>query len=183
MLRRLPTLAGLLALAACVPQPAPAPEPVRPIPVPTPIVRPSPPAPQPRPLGTDWRDWPQTPGNWAWRQDGRGSIALYGRGGADADLTIRCDRQRGTIYLSRRVDGGAGATRLTIRTSSQLRTLDVAPAGGTVPYVAAELGVRDPMLDALGFSRGRFVVESAGLPPLVLPAWPEILRVTEDCRG
>lgn len=186
MPRRLPLLAGFLVLAACVPEPAPAPEPVRPIPAPAPVVRPMPapaPAPAPRPLAIDWRDWPRTPGNWAWRQDGRGSIALYGRSGADADLTIRCDRQRGAIYLSRRIDAGAAATRLTVRTSSQLRSLDAAPTGAAAPYVAAELGVRDPILEAIGFSRGRFVIEAAGQPPLVLPSWPEILRVTEDCRG
>ena len=50
-------------------------------------------------------------------------------------------------------------------------------------YLAAELGVRDSLVDAIGFSRGRFVVEGAGQPRLVVPAWAEFLRVAEDCRG
>jgi hypothetical protein len=45
-----------------------------------------------------------------------------------------------------------------------------------------ELGARDALVDAIGFSRGRFVVEGGGLAALVVPAWPEILRVAEDCR-
>ena len=49
--------------------------------------------------------------------------------------------------------------------------------------VAAALPAQDPLLDAMGFSRGRFIVELGGQAPLVVPAWAEVLRVTEDCRG
>lgn len=172
---------ALLALASCaapeiVPQSAP-PVPA-PAPAPPPVAAPAP-APPPA-LGSDWRDWPLTPGNWVYRKDDRGSIALYGRAGADADLTLRCDRTRGKIYLSRRSEV---AGPLTIRTSTTLKTLNALPTGGTPPYVAVEFAPRDPLLDAIGFSRGRFVVQGGGAPDLVVPAWPEILRVTEDCRG
>ncbi|RYY28322.1 MAG: hypothetical protein EOP62_03750 [Sphingomonadales bacterium] len=170
---------ALLALASCaapviVPQPAP------PAPLPTPTPTPAPrPTPAPT-LGSDWRDWPLTPGNWVYRQDPRGSIALYGRSGADAELTLRCDKARGKLYLSRRSDA-AGA--LTIRTSTTLKTLDALPAGGAPAYAAVELAPRDAIIDAIGFSRGRFVVQGGGATDLVVPAWPEILRVAEDCRG
>jgi hypothetical protein len=40
----------------------------------------------------------------------------------------------------------------------------------------------DPLLDALVFSRGRVAVYIADKPALVVPAWPEIARVVEDCR-
>ena len=156
--------------AAPAPVPAPRPEPVR---APTP-------APAPAPTrGTDWRDWPVTPGTWAYRQDARGSIALYGRTGADAELTLRCDKGRSRLILSRRADTAAA---LTVRTSTTLKTLNAQPAGGTPAYAAVELAPREPLIDAIGFSRGRFVVQSAGAPDLVVPAWPEILRVAEDCR-
>ena len=79
--------------------------------------------------------------------------------------------------------GRARRRPLTVRTSSTTRTLAVQPTGGTPPYVAASLAATDPLLDAMAFSRGRFVVEQAGAPPLVLPAWAEIGRVVEDCRG
>jgi hypothetical protein len=35
----------------------------------------------------------------------------------------------------------------------------------------------------MGYSRGRFIVEQSGLPTLVIPAYAEIERVTEDCRA
>lgn len=138
---------------------------------------PTPPSLAPR--SADWRDWAVTPGDWVYRRDGRGSIALFGQLGADAELTLRCDRLAAMVFLSRR---GGGATALTLRTSSQARTIAVQPTGGSPAYLAAALSPRDPLLDGMGFSRGRFVIEQAGAPPLVVPAWPEILRVTEDCR-
>ncbi|MGK3796872.1 hypothetical protein, partial [Enterococcus faecium] len=54
------------------------------------------------PLGGDWRDWPVTPGTWVYRQDARGSIALFGVPGNDAEVTLRCDRAARALYLSRR---------------------------------------------------------------------------------
>lgn len=129
----------------------------------------------------DWRDWPLTPGNWVYRQDARGSIALYGAPGADAELTIRCDRIAGQIYMSRK-GAAPGNAPATIRTSSTLRAVTMQPTGGTPGYMAASLFPRDPLLDAIGYSRGRFVLEQASLPTLVIPAWAEILRVSEDCR-
>ncbi len=63
------------------------------------------------------------------------------------------------------------------------RVLSVAADGDPPHGVSASLPANDPLLDAIGFSRGRFVVEQAGTPPLVLPAWAEVERVVEDCRG
>src|SRR3546814_20132544 len=48
--------------------------------------------------------------------------------------------------------------------------------------MASALAPRDSMLDAMGYSRGRFIVEQPGLPILVIPAYAEIERVAEDCR-
>ena len=124
-----------------------------------------------------------TQGSWGYRQDARGSIALFGRAGEAAELTIRCDRQRARIFVSRRAAPGAAAATLTLRTTSERRQLNALPVGGDQPYLAIELGVRDALLDAIGFSRGRFAIEGGGLPPLVAPPWAEILRVVEDCRS
>ncbi|QIG81331.1 hypothetical protein [Stakelama tenebrarum] len=158
-----------------------------PLPVPTPVATPSPvPAATPTPavaLPTgDWRDWNVTPGDWVYRQDGRGSIAMYGRPGQAADFTIRCDRSNGRIIFGRHIAAApAAAMAFTVRTSSMMQELLFQPVAGE-PYVAAMLGPRDPLLDAMGFSRGRFIVEGSGLYPLVLPAWAEVHRVVEDCR-
>ena len=168
---RLASLAAPIALlASCVgapPAPPPPPEPA-----------PAPPSPA---YSGDWRDWPYTPGDWVYRRDARGSIALFGSPNQDAEFTIRCDLQQRRVYLSRK---GAAPDNLsmTIRTSSTARPLTVRTTGGTPAYMATPLMPNDPLLDAMGFSRGRFVVEMPPLAPLVVPAWAEILRVTEDCR-
>lgn len=130
-------------------------------------------------LGEDWRDWPLTPGTWSYRRDARGGLALFGQAGTDAALTLRCDLSARQFYLS---VAGAPASPATVRTSTTLRALTLQPTGGAQPYAAASLATTDPLLDAIAFSRGRFVVEQAGRPPLVVPVYAEIGRVIEDCR-
>lgn len=174
------TIVPLLALAACaVPKPPLAPPPRVAAPAPRPA--------QPSVVGSDWRDWPLTPGTWTYSgaESGR-SVAMFGTGPRDDVFRIICSARDRTITLER--VGSPDAQAITIRTTSTARTLPVATttyADGWPPVMhAARLGVGDPLLDAMGFSRGRFVVEEeAGQRTLVIPAWPEILRVTEDCRG
>lgn len=151
---------ALAGLTACVPRaepPAPTPPP--------PALSPAPalPSPPPAPAPADWSVAPLTPGDWA----RSGSEASYG--GAFA---LRCEAGRVTLS---RLGAGAGQ-RLTIRTSYGERSL---PASSG----AATLAASDPLLDQIAFSRGRFLVQADGLPPLILPAWPEPARVIEDCRG
>ncbi len=168
-MRALVSIAALaLALAGCVSAPPPkAPVPLVAAPLPTP------PVPAPAPLAADWRDWPVTPGTWTYARSGAGSSATFG--GSDRRLLVlSCDADR-RIRLTR-PDQPAGT--ITIRTSSATRVLATQPTGAIVALTPT-----DPLLDAIGFSRGRFIVEQAGTPMLVVPAWAEIERVTEDCRG
>lgn len=169
---RLAPLLTLTVVAGCVAKTAPPP------PAPAPVAQPA--APRPVPLGSDWRDWPLSAGTWSYRRDARGSLALFGPPGADAALTLRCNLAAHQLYLSR---AGTIAAPLTIRTSSVTRAIPVQATGGMPPYVALALAATDPLLDAMAFSRGRFTVEQAGSPPLVVPAWAEIGRTIEDCRG
>lgn len=167
---RKPFLAALslVAVSGCVapsrPMPSPAPAP-RPMPAP-PI-----PVPAPPPTSSDWRDWTPTPGDWRYTATAGGSVARFGAGIA----SLTCDRAAGSVTFT--VQGSG--TRAIVRTSSTARSLSMAPAAGGV---AVRLPARDGLLDAMGFSRGRFVVEGVTPRPLVIPAWPEILRVAEDCR-
>jgi hypothetical protein len=105
------------------------------------------------------------------------SVARFA-GGA---LVLRCDRRSGTVVLQR---AGAvpGPEPMTISTTSTVRTLAATPQPGSAPALVATLTARDPLLDAMIFSRGRFAVEAPGLAPLYVPSWPEVARVTEDCR-
>ena len=157
--------------AACVPAPDRRPAPP-PAPAPAPLPSPSPVA--------NWEDWAMTPGTWRYERDARGSRALFGMAGADARAVLRCDRDARQMFLSR--PGTAGGS-FTVRTTSRTASVPARPTGGTPPYVAAAFAPRDALLDAMAFSRGRFVVELAGTAPLVLPTYAEIGRVIEDCRG
>lgn len=173
-MRQILAFASLAVLAGCVAPSAPPPAPARPVAVPAPAPAPVP-APPPA-ASSDWRDWPLTPGGWSYRQDARGSVALFGQA-SDPAFTLRCDRAQRQLHLTRR---GAAAGTMTVRTSSAARSL---PAGAGTDGVSAALPASDPLVDAMGYSRGRFIVETPGMPPLVVPAWAEVLRVAEDCRG
>ena len=162
----------LAILAGCVPKapPPPAPRPAR-VPLPTP-------AQPPRVTSTDWRDWPLTPGTWRYAASGNGSTATFGNAGASL-FTLSCGTDR-RVRLQRPI---AAAGAMTIRTTSTARSVPTAPFGDPPAGAGATLAATDSLLDAMGYSRGKFVVEGAGAPTLVLPAWAEVLRVVEDCRG
>ena len=170
-----PTAAALLAalVAACASVP-------KPLPVPVPVPRP---APVPRPLPTppnDWRDAAQTPGDWRWVVSGGNSLASFGTPGMPV-ATLTCDQSSRSVLLAR-AGSSAAATPMTVRTTFGLRLLTGDPAASKPGWIAARLDPRDPLLDQIAFSRGRFTLEVAGLPALYLPAWPELSRVIEDCR-
>ena len=148
-------------------------------PPPAQVATPSP-RPAPAPLAADWRDWPVTPGTWTYREDARGSVAMFGMAGADAVAVLRCDRVGGRVFLS---VAGAAPASMTVRTSSAVRTVPAGATGGVPPYLAATFTPADPLLDAMAFSRGRFALSLPGAQPVVVPAWAEVGRVVEDCRG
>lgn len=159
-------IAPLFLLAACVrpSEPPPLPEPA-----PTPAPAPAPvPAPPPAP---NWADRVATPGNWTYASEGGGSVARFG-----SQFAMRCV---GGNQIALERAGASGASSITIRTTSVTRALPARAQGGNV---VATLPARDNLLDAIGFSRGRFAVEVAGTTGLILPTWAEVQRVVEDCR-
>ena len=174
--RLLPTLAAITVLSACAAQRKPLPAPPPPAPAPAPVATAMPAQPP-----ADWRDAPQTPGTWYYETAAGGSRARFGAEAATALTTLRCDRGAGRIALQR-AGAAAGPVPLTITTSVATRAFTATPEAGPTPQLALILAPRDPVLDAMAFSRGRFVIEVAGLPTLYLPAWPEVGRVIEDCR-
>lgn len=170
---------GLPLLASCATPPAPAPTPA-----PAPVIRPAPPPPPPPPpFQGDWRDAPQTPGEWRWSMANGHSTASYGLAGQAAIASLTCDRPSGRVILARLDSAPApAATPMAIRTTFGLRPLISDPLVSTPGWLAVALSASDPLLDTIAFSRGRFAIEAAGLDTLYLPAWPEISRVIEDCR-
>ncbi len=172
--------ATLALLSGCAgPEPAPNQRgevnlpPVRPVVVPPPVTQ--------APQAKDWIDWPIAPGFWIYRQDARGSIALFGPANSDATITLRCDRQRQRIYLARAGNGAAGS--MTIRSSSTLKTFTAVPTGGNPAYLATEILPSDRILDAMSSTRGRIALETNGMNSIAVPIWSEVPRVIEDCRG
>ena len=165
------SLVLLLALGACVGPPKPVVVPVaQPRPAPPPV------QPAPRPL-VAWEDRDRTPGNWVYDRVSGRSTATFGQQKAD-HVGIECLGD-GTVRISR--DGPSGGA-MTIRTTTVSRTLAVQPGGEAAGGVAATLPANDPLLDAIVYSRGKFMISVAGLPDMILPPWPEIARVVEDCR-
>ena len=106
-----------------------------------------------------------TLGQWDHVMTATGSEARY-----SSVLSIRCDRQTRTVTIS--LPAQPAAT-LNVATSELARQL---PAGG-------RLAANDPLLDAIAFSRGRFLVSSGTGSVLAIPSWPEAARAIEDCRN
>lgn len=179
MQRLLPLFLIGVPVASCAAEKPPP----KPLAVPKPVPKPAPtPPPAPaiiQPTG-HWLDWPMAAGSWVYRRDERGSIALYGPVGGDALVTLRCDRGRASLFLSR---AGSAGSQLVVRTSSTSKTLPLQPTGSSPAYVATALTATDPILDAMAFSRGRIALEVDGAQSIAIPVWSEIGRVAEDCRA
>ena len=171
----LSVLALSFTLASCVAPPVQVPRPAPPRPAPTS----APPLPAPPPgASDDWTDWPVTPGDWRYAAEAGGSTARFGPAAAAPLLTIHCDSATRRILFVRG-DGATGGA-LTIRTSFGAVQW---PATASTTGLVAARAAGDEALDQIAFSRGRFLVETAGAAPLVLPAWAEVTKVVEDCRG
>jgi len=104
------------------------------------------------------------PGQWSYVATATGSEARYG-----GYLAIRCDRATRTVTILR---PGVAPAALAVVTDSMTRNL---PVGG-------RLLANDTLLDAIAFSRGRFIVSGGGVT-LAIPNWPEAARSIEDCRS
>ena len=107
---------------------------------------------------------PIAPGQWSYVVTATRSEARY-----DGYLAIRCDRATRTVTVMR---PGVAPGVLTIISDTTTRNL---PVGG-------RLLASDPILDAIAFSRGRFIVSGGGAT-LAIPSWPEAARSIEDCRS
>lgn len=167
-------LAGASLLASCTAIPSSAPP--TPAPQATPAT-PAPATPAPVPQSSNWRDAPITPGDWTWGMEGNRSVARF----ANGVLALSCDPTARTVTLLRQ-GTGRGAVPVTIRVVDSAHSMNGTPVAGPPPAIAVTFRATDSTLDAMAFSRGRFAVETAGLPTLYVPSWPEVSRVIEDCR-
>lgn len=181
--RPLSTIAVVAALTALIascaaPRQAPV-QPPPPAPRPVAVATPTP-APLPRPPA-NWIDQPATPGDWTWGIVAGRSTASYGQPGMAPLVTIACDRGDGEVWISR-AGTGTGHVPAALSTTSGTRPLVSDPELSSAGRVTIAIRAKDPILDAIAFSRGRFAFDLAGNAPLYLPSWPEVGRVIEDCR-
>ncbi|QGP79132.1 hypothetical protein [Sphingobium sp. CAP-1] len=186
-MRPIPSFAAfapsLVLLASCV---GPAPQRSAPAPASTPprfVPTPTPPA-QPAPVTTEWQYRPVSPGGWTYRVEAAGAVAYFGAsagfGVGNARLTLRCDRASRRVSLSR---AGVGQGVMTVRTSYGATNWPATASGGVTAQLVAFRAASDAVLDQIAYSRGKFAVEAAGQDMLIVPAWAEVARVIEDCRG
>ncbi|WP_237449721.1 hypothetical protein [Novosphingobium silvae] len=159
-----------IGVAACVPPPPATPAPAQAA-GPSAPVRPAPPPPQ----AGDWRDAPLTPGDWSYAANSAGSTASFG-----GVFSLSCNLQSRTVTLTRAATmARAAPASMGVITSNASRTLATTVAANGL---AAALPARDPLLDAMAFSKGRFVIAVSGEQTLYVPSWTEVTRVVEDCR-
>jgi len=182
-------LVGAMALGlsacGCVPTaeaPVAAPTPVAtPAPVPSPTTPPPPPVVE-EPRFENFLDAPQTQGTWGYGADPNTTMAFFGDGGNElaASFVVLCRVGTGEVWLGRRGADTPRTMEIKTETVSQLLQADLMRREGSI--VVAKLSARDPLLDAMAITKGRFAVGVEGMRTLYLPAWAEVTRVIEDCR-
>lgn len=123
---------------------------------------------------------PVSPGFWTYRAVTDGSEASFVDGSGTTRMVIACGRVTRFVTISR--ISAAPASSFALWTSSAVRNLN-ASFDQRSGRVIAQMSATDPLLDAIAFSRGRFVLTMPGFPALVLPAGVEVAHVVEDCRA
>jgi len=120
------------------------------------------------------------PGEWSYSTTADGSEARFGLATGSPRLVLHCTRA--TRRVSVATPANPGTTLTNIWTSSQTRNVSSTfnPATGRLSF---ELQAYDGLLDAIAMSRGRIGMSVGAQSPLVVPPWPEIARVVEDCRA
>ena len=119
------------------------------------------------------------PGSWTYAATADGSEASFLDATSRPQLFVRCTRASRVVTIAR--PATAAAPVLSIWTTSQTRNLAASYNPATY-RLSAGVTATDSLLDAIAFSRGRFVVSVSGTTALIVPAWEEPARVVEDCR-
>ncbi len=119
-------------------------------------------------------------GSWTYAALADGSEARFNGASGQLQLSLRCTRSTRRVTISR--PASAPAASLLVWTSTLTRTLAAPGFDVTTGRLNAQLVSGDALLDAMVFSRGRIAIGAGLAPALVVPPWPELARVVEDCR-
>lgn len=157
-------ISGLIALALAQAAPAVATVPVAPA----------------APVPVDYAIAQPVSGAWSYAAMADGSEARFTGASGTVQLALRCARATRRVTISRAASGPAPS--LMVWTSSASRTLPAPGYDAAAGRLNVQFAAFDVLLDAIIFSRGRLAVGAGAAPALVVPNWPELARVVEDCR-
>ena len=119
-------------------------------------------------------------GDWTYVATSDGSEARFADASTNPQIILRCTRSTRQVAIAK--PATAAAPFMNVWTSSVTRSV---PASFTAAagQLAFSLSNYDPLLDAIATSRVHIGFSVGTQPALVVPAWPEIARVVEDCRA
>ncbi len=120
-----------------------------------------------------------TAGSWGYQPVPGGSAARFVDATGTVRFALECSKATRLVTISR--SAVVASPGLFVWTTDASRSLGARFDPATMRMVV-QLAARDPLLDAIAFSRGRIAVTMSGAEPLVMPAWPEAARTIEDCR-
>ena len=141
------------------------------------------PAPTPAQSETDWQDVPLAPGTWVYRQDDRGSLALFGEPNEDAVFLVRCNQVDRRIFFSVAGNLETASGTMAFQATHGEKSYAAQNSSGEQPYVVTATDANDDYLDTIAFSRGRIAITVTGHALVTIPTWPEMTRIFEDCRA
>ena len=119
-------------------------------------------------------------GTWSYSTATDGSEARFADASGGPQLVLHCTRATRRVTLSKPATAAAAA--MSVWTSSQSRSI-ASSFNPTTGRLSADLQAYDGLLDAMTASRGRIGLSVGTQPALVVPPWPELARVVEDCRS
>ncbi len=167
-----PTILAVVALAACnaseeagEEQAASAPEPVL-TPAPTATAAPD---------GTALVD-----GTWNIGEDASGVRALYGPPNTEATLALTCDRGSHAMVITL-ASTAAAPEAWRLDAGGEAARIDMAPTGGELPQVSAQLDQGLAIIHALAEQGRVFRLTSPAGQPFQFPTHPGIRRVIDTC--
>jgi hypothetical protein len=119
-------------------------------------------------------------GSWSFTTVAGGSDALFTDSAGRMQLALHCARSVRRVTIAK--PATAAAPFMVVWTSSLSRSVP-ASFDPTTNRISVNLPAFDGLLDAMAYSRGRIGVTVSGTSPLIVPAWPEVARLVEDCRS
>ena len=119
-------------------------------------------------------------GSWTYAAATDGSDATFASETGAVQLSLHCTRATRRVSITK--PASISAPMMDVWTSGAARSVPVTFNAATA-RLSADLGAYDNLLDGMANSRGRIAFTVGSQPPIVVPAWPEVARVIEDCRA